>query len=66
MSASEVSKIIKMNNVKEVVLQFADVSGVLHSLWVPSEFFTKVAEEGIHMGSIDRPTAALDSWGMGG
>ena len=49
MSILEVSKIIKMDNVKEVVLQFADVSGVLHSLWVPSELFAKVAEDGIHM-----------------
>ena len=48
MSVSNVSKIIKMENVKEVVLQFTDISGVLHSLWVPFELFSRTAEEGIH------------------
>jgi glutamine synthetase len=52
---SEVTKIIEKENVKEIALQFADITGFLHSLWVPAKFFSKVAEEGIHMdgSSID-------------
>ena len=46
---SKVARSIKENNVKEVALQFIDISGILHSLWVPSELFSKVAEDGIHM-----------------
>lgn len=49
MSASGIRKTIEKENVKEVALQFTDVSGVLHSLWVPSGLFSKVNEEGIHM-----------------
>lgn len=46
---SKVARLIKENNVKEVALQFTDISGILHSLWVPSELFSKVTEGGIHM-----------------
>jgi glutamine synthetase len=49
LSISEVRKIIQKENVKEIVLQFTDISGTLHSLWVPSELFSKTAEGGIHM-----------------
>jgi glutamine synthetase len=35
--------------VKEIALQFTDVFGTLHSLWVPSELFGKIVEDGIHM-----------------
>lgn len=52
---SEVAKLIEKENVKEVALQFTDITGVLHSLWVPSKLFPKIAEEGVHMdgSSID-------------
>lgn len=46
---SKVARLIKESNVKEIALQFTDISGILHSLWVPSELFSKVAEGGIHM-----------------
>lgn len=46
---SKVARLIKENNVKEVALQFTDISGILHSLWVPFELFSKVTEGGIHM-----------------
>jgi glutamine synthetase len=46
---SKVAQLIKENNVKEIALQFTDISGVLHSLWVPSELFSKITREGIHM-----------------
>jgi glutamine synthetase len=46
---SEVPRLIKENNVKEIALQFTDISGILHSLWVPSELFSKVTQEGIHV-----------------
>jgi glutamine synthetase len=48
MIASEVTKLIEKENVKEIALQFTDISGILHSLWVPSELFPKVAEDGVH------------------
>jgi len=46
---SEVARLVKENKVKEIALQFTDLSGTLHSLWVPPELFSKVAKEGIHM-----------------
>ena len=46
---SEVVELIQKEKVKEIALQFTDISGILHSLWVPSKFFSKVAEEGIHV-----------------
>ena len=49
MNLSEVTRICREEKVKEVALQFADICGTLHSLWVPSDLLTKVAEEGIHM-----------------
>lgn len=49
MGLSEVRKIIQKENVNEIALQFADTSGVLRSLWVPSELFSKIAEGGIHV-----------------
>jgi glutamine synthetase len=46
---SEAKKVIQKENVKEIVLQFTDIQGILHSLWVPSELFPKIAENGIHI-----------------
>ena len=48
MNMPEITKTIQKENVKEIALQFADISGILHSLWVPSELFSKTLEEGIH------------------
>ncbi len=48
MSIETVEEKIRQNQVEELVLQFTDLSGVLHSLWVPSKIFSKVAEDGIH------------------
>lgn len=48
MNNAEVTKIIQKENVREIALQFTDLSGMLHSLWIPSELFSKTAEEGIH------------------
>ncbi len=39
---------INEENVKEIALQFTDLSGVLHTLWIPSKEFSKVVNEGIH------------------
>lgn len=52
---SEVTEVIQKEKVKQIALQFTDISGILHSLWIPSELFSKVAEEGIHVdgSSID-------------
>lgn len=49
MKISEIRKSTEKENVKEVALQFTDISGTLHSLWVPSDLFPKVAEGGIHI-----------------
>ena len=50
MSVSEVArKRYRKEDVKEVALQFTDLSGILHSLSVPSGLLPKVAAEGIHM-----------------
>jgi len=48
MRISEVTKLIEKEDVKEIALQFTDISGILHSLWIPSQLFSKVAEEGVH------------------
>jgi len=48
MRTSEVTKLIEKENVKEIALQFADISGILHSLWIPSQLFSKAVEEGVH------------------
>jgi glutamine synthetase len=48
MSVSEAVKMVQKENVKEIVLQFTDLSGILHSLWIPSELLSRMAEGGIH------------------
>ncbi|MFW9992340.1 MAG: glutamine synthetase family protein [Candidatus Odinarchaeota archaeon] len=45
---SEITKIIKQEKVKEIILQFVDIPGILHSLWIPAELLPKAAKEGIH------------------
>ncbi|UCC28452.1 MAG: glutamine synthetase beta-grasp domain-containing protein [Candidatus Bathyarchaeota archaeon] len=49
MSMPEVTELVRKEDVKEVALQFTDISGILHSLWIPAELFSKVAEGGIHV-----------------
>ena len=49
MNIAEVTKLIEKESVKEIALQFTDISGRLHSLWVPSQLFPKIAEGGIHV-----------------
>jgi glutamine synthetase len=44
----EVATLIEQNDVKNVALQFIDLSGILHSLWIPVEYFPEVAENGTH------------------
>ena len=48
MDIQQVLSLIKEENVKEIALQFTDLSGVLHSLWIPTEEFSKVLKGGIH------------------
>ena len=45
---SEIANLIQQENVKEIALQFIDIAGIVHSLWIPSQLFSDVAEEGIH------------------
>jgi glutamine synthetase len=49
MNIAEVTELIEKESVQEIALQFTDISGSLHSLWVPSELFPKIAECGIHI-----------------
>ena len=49
MGITEVQAAVRRNGVDEVALQFTDLSGGLHSLWVPAQLLPKVAEGGIHM-----------------
>ncbi|MHA1444318.1 MAG: glutamine synthetase beta-grasp domain-containing protein, partial [Candidatus Hodarchaeales archaeon] len=45
---SDILDIMKEKNVEEVALQFIDLIGVLHTLWIPSTVFSQACEEGIH------------------
>jgi glutamine synthetase len=49
MGLQEVKAAIHKQAVEDVALQFTDLSGGLHSLWVPAQSVPKVAAEGIHM-----------------
>jgi glutamine synthetase len=49
MNISEATRTLQREGVKEVALQFTDLSGLLHSLWVPSSLLPSVVAEGIHM-----------------
>jgi glutamine synthetase len=49
MRFSRVMETVQKEKVKEIALQFTDLSGILHSLWVPADPFSKIAEGGIHM-----------------
>jgi len=49
MGIQEVKAAVQKHGLEEVALQFTDVSGGLHSLWVPAHLVSKVASEGIHM-----------------
>jgi glutamine synthetase len=49
MRISDTEAAIQKHGVKEVALQFTDLSGILHTLWVPANQISRVATEGIHM-----------------
>lgn len=48
MNTTNAIKFIQEKKVKEIALQFTDLSGVLHTLWIPSGMFQKVLKEGVH------------------
>ncbi|MFQ5977452.1 MAG: glutamine synthetase family protein [Candidatus Heimdallarchaeota archaeon] len=48
MNILEIEELIQREEVQEIVLQFVDIDGILHSLWIPSGNFSQVAEQGIH------------------
>lgn len=60
MGMQEVKGVIQKQGVEDVVLQFTDLSGGLHSLWVPAQLLTNVASEGIHMDG-----SSVDMVGIG-
>jgi glutamine synthetase len=49
MGTSEARAALRKLHAEDVVLQFTDISGGLHSLWVPAQLVPEVAEDGIHM-----------------
>jgi glutamine synthetase len=48
MRVPEMASAVQKLGVKEVALQFTDLSGILHTLWVPAGKIHDVAQEGIH------------------
>jgi glutamine synthetase len=48
METPEIAELIRTSDVREIALQFADINGGLHSLWVPGHLYERIAEEGIH------------------
>ncbi len=48
MNISNTVELIEQELIKEIAMQFTDLSGVLHTLWVPSNHFYEVMEEGMH------------------
>ncbi len=48
MNLAEIQKLISKHDVQDIALQFVDINGGLHSLWIPADGFAKAAEEGIH------------------
>ncbi len=48
MNTTTIIRIIQEEKVKEIALQFTDLSGILRTLWIPSGMFQKVIKEGIH------------------
>ncbi|MHA2226800.1 MAG: glutamine synthetase family protein [Candidatus Hodarchaeales archaeon] len=48
MNITKVLEHLKEEKVTEIALQFVDLSGILHTLWVPTTFFSSVLKEGIH------------------
>ena len=52
MNLNDILDSIKEKNVEEIALQFTDLIGVLHTLWVPSSVFSEVCKEGILAGQV--------------
>ncbi len=48
MNLSDILQLIQSEKIEEIALQFTDIAGILHTLWIPSEEITKVIQEGIH------------------
>lgn len=48
MTPSEIEELIRKHDVRTIALQFVDIGGVLHTLWIPVDLLSAVAEEGIH------------------
>ncbi|PWI47938.1 type I glutamate--ammonia ligase [Candidatus Heimdallarchaeota archaeon B3_Heim] len=41
-------ELIEEKEVKELALQFTDLSGILHTLWVPTQAISQIMKDGIH------------------
>ncbi|MHA1970210.1 MAG: glutamine synthetase beta-grasp domain-containing protein [Candidatus Hodarchaeales archaeon] len=48
MNITNIVEIIDQEQVKEIAMQFTDLSGVLHTLWIPSTHFPEIIKEGTH------------------
>jgi len=49
MGIQEVKAAVQKLGLEDLALQFTDLAGGLHTLWVPAHLVPKVASEGIHM-----------------
>ncbi|MFX1513241.1 MAG: glutamine synthetase family protein [Promethearchaeota archaeon] len=45
---TEIANLIQKENVKEIALQFTDLIGILHTLWIPADYFLKIMNKGVH------------------
>ncbi|MFW9777323.1 MAG: type I glutamate--ammonia ligase [Candidatus Heimdallarchaeota archaeon] len=48
MPINEVEEVMEREKVEEIALQFTDLVGILHTLWVPVKHFSTIFEEGMH------------------
>ncbi|MHA2306027.1 MAG: type I glutamate--ammonia ligase [Candidatus Hodarchaeales archaeon] len=48
MNITNIVETIDQEQVKEIAMQFTDLSGVLHTLWIPSTHFPEIIKEGTH------------------
>jgi len=48
MNVAEIQDLISKHDVQDIALQFVDINGGVHTLWIPSDGLGKAVEEGIH------------------
>jgi glutamine synthetase len=46
---TDLTEVVKKENIKEIALQFTDLFGILHTVWIPSKLLANVADDGVHV-----------------